>query len=522
MWVWIRLLGALLSALLYILAHPGNSAPSLIWIAFVPWLLAITGTGLRMRVLLSFLFSAIVQPVYQWIPFYESAKVITSSWELAALINLLLLAIYMPPFLLLGALYGRFESTSIRDALVSASVFTLVTVLVPVPFKFNLTTFLYDQPLLLQVLDLSGYSLLMWLVLFVNLLSRNLLLTIWQWRKSDQSAIKIIYLNLGVLALTGISSLGYGAWRLHQSDAARSAADTIQVATIQPNLGGALQPLSLLRDGRSRPGRSAIELTREALAQSPTIALVLWPENGIALKCEDPPVVEKITRFVASIKRPLIYQCVACEPGEEGELCHNQSRYINADGELVATFNKQNLIPLFEWRPETPVNTLIEPGLQKQLTFQKGKESRLFSHPDAEIIPAICYDAHSESLIRQGIELGGELLVIQSNDRIFKRTQIGLFDLAINIVSSVSLRLPMIKASNSGFGAFVEASGRIVPDSITPVYQRHISIHSMPVHPGDSLFRRYGDWFSYLAGLMVLLGLGRVLGGKKNRAGVGN
>lgn len=509
MWIGIRLLGALLSALLYILAHPGNPAPSLVWIAFVPWLLAITGAGLGMRLLLSLLFSATVLPVYLWFPFYESAKVITSSWELAALLNLAFLLSYIPPFLLLGALHGRFESTSIRDALLSAAVFTLATVLIPVPFKFNLTTFPYDQPVLLQVLDLSGYSLLMWLVLFVNLLSRNLVLTIWRWRKGDQSAIRVVYLNLGVLVLTGISFLGYGAWRLYQSDAASSAADSIQVATIQPNLGGVLHPLSLLRDGGSRPGRSAIELTREALAESPTIDLVLWPENGVVLKCDDPPVVAKITRFVASIKRPLIYQCVACSQGEEGNICHNQSRYLNANGELVATFNKQNLIPLFEWRPETPVNTLIEPGLQNELLFEKGQESRIFSHPSAEIIPAICYDAHSESLIRRGIELGGELLVIQSNDRIFKRSQIGLFDLAINIVSNVSLRLPMIKASNSGFGAFVEASGRIVPDSITPVYQRHISIHTLPVYHSDSLFHRYGDWFSYLAGLMVVLGLGR-------------
>ena len=39
-------------------------------------------------------------------------------------------------------------------------------------------------------------------------------------------------------------------------------------------------------------------------------------------------------------------------------------------------------------------------------------------------------------------------------------SKIGLFDLAINIAGAVAMRVPMVKVSNSGYGAFLQTSGR--------------------------------------------------------------
>jgi apolipoprotein N-acyltransferase len=41
----------------------------------------------------------------------------------------------------------------------------------------------------------------------------------------------------------------------------------------------------------------------------------------------------------------------------------------------------------------------------------------VFHHDKASIIPAICFDAQSPELVRAGLERGGEVLVVQSNDR---------------------------------------------------------------------------------------------------------
>jgi apolipoprotein N-acyltransferase len=507
-----RTAAALCSAPLFILAYPENPAPHLVWVCLIPWLIGLGGATLGSRLLSSLLFSAIIWQVYYWTPFYESALTIAGSERSAAIFTALHWSTYMVPFLLFGALYRRCDSCSLWHGIYYASLFTLLLALTPVLFTFNLATFLYHQPVPLQLLEISGYSFLLWLILLVNLLLKNLLVIAWRRRKGDRGDSATAVHNLITLVAIGALVIGYGNWRLGQFDQPSATAKSIQVATIQANLGGKLHPLQTLRDSSSRPGYSYVELTRTALAQSPSIDLIVWPENSVTLSCDDPVISARLSRFVDGIDRPLIYQCVACEGEGTDEKCHNQSRYLDAEGVTRFTYNKQNLIPLFEWMPQTPINALIEPGLKNELLFHKGEESRLFTDPHARIIPAICYDAHSSGLIRRGVELGGELLIIQSNDRIFKRSAIGLSDLAINIITSVSYRLPMIKASNSGYGAFVEASGRILPDSITPVYQRHISIQTLHLQEETSLYRSYGDWFIFVAGLIVLTGQRRSIG----------
>lgn len=68
------------------------------------------------------------------------------------------------------------------------------------------------------------------------------------------------------------------------------------------------------------------------------------------------------------------------------------------------------------------------------------------------------------------------------------------------------MRVPVVKVSNSGYGAFLQVNGRLVPDSITPRYQRVVSVHELALEPRSSLYRRFGDWFTYLAGTIAVMG----------------
>ncbi len=193
--------------------------------------------------------------------------------------------------------------------------------------------------------------------------------------------------------------------------------------------------------------------------------------------------------------------------GAESGGCFNQSRYVDEHGVTRYRHNKRNLVPFFEQMPDMPLGETLGNDLRKGKThLVDGDRSPLFEHDKARIIPAICFDAQSPVLLRSGLERGGQVLVVQSNDRIFERSKIGLFDLAINIASAVAMRVPMAKVSNSGYGAFLQASGRLVPDSITPVYRRMATVHELVLQPRTSLYRRFGNWFIYLAACMVVIG----------------
>jgi apolipoprotein N-acyltransferase len=199
-----------------------------------------------------------------------------------------------------------------------------------------------------------------------------------------------------------------------------------------------------------------------------------------------------------------MYQCNQCVNKNGLNTCYNQSRYIGGTGEIEAVYNKQNLMPLFEHIPNILKRTFVEKEFHKELLFKKGDSTKLFHNTHAKIIPSLCYDAHDNRLIKKGLNLKGELLIIQSNDRIFKQSHIGLFDTAINIINAISFRIPMVKSSNSGYGVFLSSSGKIVKNSLTPLSQRFTSVHTLELKENFSLYKTYGDWFYLLILLYIL------------------
>ena len=417
----------------------------------------------------------------------------------------------MLPFIVLGLVHGRFNDPTVRNAAILASILTLATFATPTLFAFNLGSFLYEHPLPLQLLDLSGTSLLLWAIVLVNILLRNVIVIVWESRRVRGRILSAAATGNAV-ALVAVASLvaGYGLWQLDSADSAAApgaSRQSLRIASIQPNMGPAMRPLQVVRDNRQSRPFSHIELTRRAIRDHGTPDLVVWPENGLAVHCDDPIVSGKISEFAASIAVPLMHQCVDCVT-RKGEGCYNQSRYVDASGVTLWRHNKRNLVPLFERMPNLPLGSMIGAGLRKDATFLvTGNEPVLFLHDKARIIPAICFDAQSPDLLRTGLEQGGQVVIVQSNDRIFKMSKIGLFDLAINIAGAVAMRVPMVKVSNSGYGAFLQTSGRLVPDSITPVNTALSSVHTLELEARTSIYRKYGDWFIYVAGSIVLLGV---------------
>ena len=488
----------LLSSLLYIQTYPANDYPLLVWVALVPWLLALENNSWKTNIVLSLIFAVLIWLVYLWTPFYNPAFMISNEMFLASFLTFFHLFSYMIPFILLGTIYHHFNSYHIRDTLYLASIFTFFSMSIPTLFTFNMGTSLYAFPLLLQILDVSGVSLLLWLILVVNLSLKNMILLLLK-KQIGKDFLKNSILLISVVFFI----LGYGLWKLSITQQVK-VKNEITIATIQPNMGHRLHQMAMIRDNKKSTPYSHIELSRKALSQNKKIDLIVWPEGGLLVDCDNQAIVNKLSAFTKEIATPLMYQCNQCIDKKDSNTCYNQSRYMGDKGQIEAVYNKQNLIPLFEHIPDIFKKTFVAKEFHNELFFEQGEENRLFYHPHAKIIPAICYDAHSEKLIKKGLELNGELLVIQSNDRIFKQSHIGLFDTAINIISAISFRVPMVKSSNSGYGVFLSSSGKIIENSLTPLNKRHISVHTVVLRDTFSFYRSYGDWFYWVILLCTL------------------
>jgi len=489
----------LLSALLYVQTYPANDYyPLLVWVALVPWFMALEKNSWKMNTLLSLLFSTLVWLVYLWTPFYDATFMISNETFIASVLTFLHLLSYMIPFIITGALYNYFRSYRLLDTLYLASIFTFLSMSIPTLFTFNMGTALYDSPILLQVVDISGVSLLLWLILVVNISLKNIIVLL-----LEKKIKKDFLYNSAMIVRVTLFIVGYGYWHLNIKTPT-NLKDKITIATVQPNMGSRLHQLSMVRDNKKSTPYSHIELSRKALSQNDKIDLLVWPEGGLLVDCDNQAILKKLSAFTKEIATPLMYQCNKCTDIKGVNNCYNQSHYMGVTGQTEAVYNKQNLLPLFENIPDILQKTFVEENFHKELLFKKGEESKVFDNTHAHIIPSLCYDAHSNKLIKKGLELKGELIIIQSNDRIFKHSDIGLYDTAINIISTTSFRLPMVKASNSGYGVFVSSSGKILKDSLTPLYKRHISINTIELRDTFSLYRLYGDWF-YLFTLLLML-----------------
>jgi apolipoprotein N-acyltransferase len=510
----LRIAGSILSAALMIVAFPGNAFPLMVWICLVPWLIALRNTSAFTGAMHGVLFSGIVWLIYLWSSFYDPATTIARSPATAAMLTAIHLLSYMIPFVVFAIIHKRFDDLSLKAAVTLASVLTLLTFVTPTLFDFNLGSFLYEHPLPLQALDLSGTSLLLWAIVLANILLRNLVVIAWnRWRagrgqQPDAAPANGVPNAVALLVLVAAVT-GYGMWRLADADDTRSSTGlpgspaVLRIASIQPNMGPAMRPLAVVRDSKQSAAYSHVELTRKAIRDHGVADVVVWPENGMAVPCDDARLEPRIAEFAASIAIPVMHQCNDCASNPAG--CYNQSRYVDATGATAWRHDKRNLMPFFERIPAAARNILKGAIADDALYLSGRQQSPLFRHDKALIIPAICFDAQSEDLVRAGLEQGGQVLIVQSNDRIFKQSKIGLFDLAINVSLAVAMRVPMAKVSNSGYGAFLQSDGRLVPGSITPVNTVMSSVHALDLRPRNSLYRIYGNWFIWVAAAIVLL-----------------
>lgn len=489
-----KLVLGFLAALLYIQTYPPSEYALLVWIALIPWFLALNKNSWKFNTLVSFLFSSIIFLLYLWVPYSDAVFSIFDEKILGTTFIFLHLFSYMLPFIIFGSLYHHFNTCQLRDSIYLASLFTVLSMGLPTLFTYNMATSLYDYPLFLQVVDISGVSLLLWLIVFINLSLKNILFLLWEKRfRKDlwENALAV------VVALSFIFLYGY--WHLNIKST-EHLNFKLTIATIQPNMGNDLHQMSMIRDNKKSTPLSHIELSRKALTLNPNIDLIVWPEGGLLVDCDNKAIAKKLSEFTKEIAKPLIYQCnQALET-----TFYNQSRYIGATGKIENIYNKQNLIPFFEYIPKVLDINLIDKEFYHELFFDKGKTNNLFHNGNVNIIPTICYDAHSHDLIRKGLNLNGNLLILQSNDLIFKKSHIGLFDTATNIITAISFRLPMVKSSNSGYGLFLSGSGKIIKDSLTPINTKFVSVHTLDFGENFSLYKAYGDWFFWLSLMLVV------------------
>jgi apolipoprotein N-acyltransferase len=265
----------------------------------------------------------------------------------------------------------------------------------------------------------------------------------------------------------------------------------------------------------------AIEASRASNATGSPIELVIWPESPMSFEYDrDPYVRRKLAEFTA---RNGVYLLLnswglpknAPAPGA----LHNSAILLAPSGEKIAEYDKNALVPFGEYIPAR--NWLPFMSRIKALVgdIAPGDGLSLANAAGAKIGTLICFETTRPDLARRERREGASVLVQISNEAWFGPTSAPRQMLATAIFRAVENNIDLIRATNSGLSARIDAYGQASGE--TPMFETatrawRIKTEEEASEAPLTFYTRYGDVFAIAcAALSLLLMLSAARGDQK-------
>ena len=391
----------------------------------------------------------------------------------------------------------------------------------------------------IQIADLTGEYGVTFLILLVSASIVQFLLSL----SSPRAAIRLLPT---VVAL--IATLIYGYTRATKmADQQESVASGPRIAIVQGNT---------LANWKHEPGRQQrimdehVRLSLEGVKKSHEqdgreVDLVIWPETSfreslITVEAGYTPPPERVppenlnaakdylkflTRklgaaVLVGVDRVHVFPDAQGEPDYRA---YNSSVLVDAEGNIVGTYDKMHRVPFGEFIPFAdwfPVLYRLTP-----LTggIDAGRSPASLKLGDVVFSPNICYETVVPHLIRQHVAQNPtgkrpDVLVNLTNDAWFWGSSELDMHLACGVFRAIETRTPLVIAANGGLSAHVDRQGRV--RRVSPRQQATTLLVDLEdSYHTRSYYAEAGDWF---AGGCVVCCLVLAIVGWRSRAGVGD
>jgi apolipoprotein N-acyltransferase len=299
----------------------------------------------------------------------------------------------------------------------------------------------------------------------------------------------------------------YGQWRLNQPE----QGERVRLAVVQGNI-----PQEEKWDEAYRDSILAAyeRLTHEAARHQPQ--LIIWPETAVpGYLGMDAAVTARVRRLARSVKTPLLVGSPMVPPPvsppeaalgplgrvspsakETGGGMTNSAALLDPSGAIVSRYDKLRLVPFGEFVPLESVVPWLRSILPPIGDFVPGQDYTVFhlgsgersevrgerekshtSHltPHTSKMPAfsvlICFEDVFPGLARQFVRRGARMLVTITNDAWFGNTAAAYQHAQASTFRAVELRIPMVRAANTGWSGCIDAKGRWIASVRDPAGQ---------------------------------------------------
>lgn len=246
-----------------------------------------------------------------------------------------------------------------------------------------------------------------------------------------------------------------------------------------------------------------LDVTNSLLASGETFELVVWPENASDVSPEsDENVSEILLELVDKrLKVPFIFGDIT----STGEEVFNSSKlWLPGRGE-VDQYDKKRPVPFGEYVPDRDFFYALSPDLVGLITrgYTFGTRDPIFEVAGKRLGILICFEEAIDELPRDAVNAGASLLIAQTNNADFGKSDESVQQLAIAKLRAIETGRSLINVSTVGPSAFINAKGIVLAQ--TTAYKPEYLVADVPLYENKTLTMQ-GGWVFDPACAVVSLG----------------
>jgi apolipoprotein N-acyltransferase len=485
----LQCLGALLSAVMLVLAFPNFELWPLAWVALVPLLLTVSRNPRHWS---SFLLGWLFGTVFFYGSCYWLSYSLIHTGRIPPLIAYLML---VPGGIVLGifpALFALLLAQVVRKwgafALLLSPIFWAALEFARLEITGQLwNAIAYSQafhPNLIQLARWGGVYAVGFVIILVN------------------SAVTLFFIkrSRNVLVVTGvtIAAVAFVTWASYRYTlgderlrwASERYGETVVIA-VQPNV-----PVDLMKsnDQLSVLTNRHFEASAAALSKVPDASVprfVIWPESPMNFTYgTDSVLQQRLTEFAQTNHTSVLLNSQEVSP-DNG--IYNSAVLINERGERIAQYDKIRLLPFGEYVPLP--QWFPGAGLIRGIVgdFTPGAKYPLMKVGRLKAGVFICIESAYPSIARTYAREEANVLINISNDGYLGPTPVLRQHLANAIFRAVENNRDVLRVTNSGITARIEPTGHVT-DATQPFIEDVRVWHVIGNRQG-SYYTDFGDFF---------------------------
>jgi apolipoprotein N-acyltransferase len=274
----------------------------------------------------------------------------------------------------------------------------------------------------------------------------------------------------------------------------------VRVAIVQ---GSTPCPLTHCPDERFLTYQQHLELTKSIPAGS--VDLVVWSEGSTGSLNADPVLHPEIGAAIgAEAARIGSYFLVGSDRPISETHWINANVVFGPDGEIVGEYRKRHPVPFGEYIPARPLFDWISALSAVPRDMIRGEEVVLFDIGRGTMGSVISFEGAFARYARQNIGLGGQLLVVATNEGSYEFTSVSDQFIGMTRMRAAEIGVDVVHSAVTGKSTFITAGGRV--GETTGFTDETVITGTLRMRDdGPTLYVMAGEWVQTLAvaGLLI-------------------